>query len=202
MTDHLMSSDPTWWRRSRLAEPRSIIGALGIIAVVALFVLGVPFAEDNVEQRGGLDDAGRFIVDDYTAMTLADGWSVDTQSDLFTTLTDGTYTIILPPSVEDPATPEESLSPFRDSYLADPANTVTDIVSFTTDDGAPAAEYRAILASDPTGNGNAFAAVAQNGRTFSPATTGPPDLDDPFYDDFLTMVRSIVITAEPREGSS
>lgn len=196
-----MTSDPTWWRRSQLFEPRSIIGALGIVAVVAVFVLGVPFAEQNVEQRGGLDDAGRFIVDDYTTMVLADGWRIDSQSDLFKILTDGTYQLILTPSIEDPATPEENLAQFHDVYVEDPANEVTDIVSFTTDVGAEAASYRAIIASAPE-TGNSFAAVSQNGRLFSPAITGPTDLDDPYFDEFLAMVRSVEITAEPREGSS
>ena len=73
--------------------------------------------------------------------------------------------------------------------------------TFTTDDGGEAAGYRARIASDTTGNGSAFFAVSDNGRLFSPGVTGPADLDDPFYEEMEAMVRSIVITAEPRSES-
>jgi hypothetical protein len=179
-----------------------VIGAGVIAAVVAAFVFLVPFAEDNVEQRGGLDEAGRFIVDDYTAMELADGWSVDSRSELFSIVTDGTYQLILPVSNPADATPEGSLEDIHDTYSADPANVVTPIETFSTDAGGDAAGYRALIASDPSGNGAAFFAVVDNGRSFQPAFTGPADLDDPLYDAAEAMVRTIVISAMPREGGS
>lgn len=200
--DESTNPDAASRRRSRLADPRSVIGAIAVVATVAAFVFLIPFVEENTDQSGGLDEAGRFIVDDYTTMVLPDGWRIDNQSEFFKVLTDGTYQMILSYSAEDTSTPEESLEPFHSTYAEDPANTVTDISLFATTDGAMAAGYRAVLASDPTGSGSYFAAVSQNGRLFSPAITGPTDLADPFYDEFTEMVRSVIITAEPREGSS
>lgn len=51
----MTTSNATWWRRSRLLEHRSVIGALGIISVVAFFVFLVPFLEENVEVAGVFD---------------------------------------------------------------------------------------------------------------------------------------------------
>ena len=201
-SESAVSVDSTWWRRSRLLEPRSIVGAIVLVAVVAALALAIPYLEDNVEQSGVLDEAGRFIVDDYTTMVLPDGWNVDSQSEFFTVVTDGTYQLIVVVSNPDATAPEDALSTIHDQYSADPANTVTDIETFATDDGGAAAEYRAFIATDPTGNGNAFGAVSQNGRLFQPSMTGPPDLDDPYFEMFTEMLRSVVITAEPREGSS
>jgi hypothetical protein len=56
--------------------------------------------------------------------------------------------------------------------------------------------------ADATGNGSAFFAVSQNDRLFEPAVSGPADLADPLYDDIEEMVRSVVITAEPRDGAA
>lgn len=192
----------TGWRNARLLEARSVLGAVAIVAVVGLFVVLVPNLEDSLEQTGGLDEAGRFVVDDFTTIMLADGWEVDSRSELFTILTDGTHQLILPVSNEDPTAPEEKLAEFRDVYAEDPDNQVTEVASFTTEAGAAASEYRALLASDPTGQGAGFAAVSQNGRLFEPSTTGPSDLDDAFYDTFVDMVRSIMLTAEPRGDGS
>ena len=104
-------------------------------------------------------------------------------------------------SIEESASPEEILGEFREVYASDPANVVTDIESFATDAGGDAASYRALLSSDPNGDGSGFGAVSQNGRTLQPGATGPADLDDPFYDEFDAIVRSVEITTEPREDN-
>ena len=195
----MTAAEAALWRQSRLGDRRSVLGTLAILGVVALLVVGIPFLESNVEQRGGLDAEGRFIIDDHAAIDLADGWQVESQSELFTTLTDGTYQIILIASSPQDATPEEALLVAWDGFSADPANTVTPIEDLASSTGAEAATYRALIASDPSGNGAAFYAVADNGRIVQPSAIGPGDLTDTFYDMVDEMMGSIVITAEPRE---
>ena len=194
----MTTAEATTWRESRLGDRRSVLGTLAILAIFALLVIGVPFLETNVEQRGGLDAEGRFIIDDYAAMELADGWQVESQSELFTTVTDGTYQIILIASSPQEATPEEALLVTWEAFSADPANTVTPIEDLATSSGVEAATYRALIASDPSGNGAAFYAVADNGRIVQPSAIGPGDLTDSYYDMVDEMIGSMVITAEPR----
>jgi hypothetical protein len=193
---------PTEWQTSSIGDRRSVFGAVAVAAVVAAFVFLVPFLEENVQQRGAFDDAGRFVVDDYTSIALAEGWQVDSMSEFFTILTDGDHTLVFPISNPADGSPEDALNVFYDAHAADPANVVTPIVTFATDAGAPAAGYRAVIASDPSGDGAAFYAVVDNGRSVEPSITGPADLDDPYYEAADAMVRSIVITATPREGQS
>jgi len=192
----------TEWQRSSIGDRRSVFGAVAIAAVVAAFVFLVPFLEENVQQRGAFDDAGLFVVDDYTSIRLTEGWQVDSKSEFFTILTDGSHTLVLPVSNLADGSPEEALNVVYGAHAGDPANVVTPIVTFATDTGAPAAGYRALIASDPTGDGAAFYAVVDNGRSLQPSITGPADLDDPYYDAAEAMVRSIVITATPRDGQS
>ncbi len=190
------------WQQSSIGDRRSVLGALALVLITAFFVLGLPWIEENTEASGVFDESGRYIVDDYTTMQLADGWSVESQSELFTTLTDGTYQMIVVLSSPADASPEEILSEIHDAYASDPANTVTPIVTFVTDSGGDGAAYRFVLATDPTGNGSTSYAVVQNGRSFQPLATGPADLDDPYYEEVDTMVRSVEISATPREGGS
>ncbi|MDJ0498344.1 MAG: hypothetical protein QNJ89_10965 [Acidimicrobiia bacterium] len=49
--------------------------------------------------------------------------------------------------------------------------------------------------------GSARCAVVENGRAVQPSAIGPTDLNDPFYDAVDVMIRSMVITAEPRQDS-
>lgn len=191
------------WQRSSIGDRRSVLGAIALVLVAALYVVGVPFLDENIEASLETDEAGRFAVDEYTTILLPDGWSVESQSELFTTLTDGTYQLILVVSnPADVATAEEALRAIYDVYGEDPGNELTPLTSFTTDSGGDAAGYRAVLVSDSTGNGAAFYAVIENGRSFQPSFTGPADLADPYYDDVDAIVRSVQITAEPRDGGS
>lgn len=191
------------WQRSAIGDRRSVFGAIALVLVAALYVVGIPFLEDNVEASLDTDEAGRFVVDDYTTILVPDGWTIDSQNDLLTILTDGTHQlIIIATSPADVATAEEALRPIYDVYSEDPANTLTPLTPFMTDSGGDAAGYRAVLASDPNGDGVAFYAVIENGRSFQPSFTGPPDLADPYYDEADAIVRTVEITAEPRDGGS
>lgn len=194
----MAAADPTAWRRSRLGDRRSVLGALAVGGVFALFVLVIPYLEANVEARGGFDSAGRFIIDDYAAIELAEGWQVESQSELFTTVTDGTHQLILIASAPQDVTPEEALLVSWDGFSQDTANTVEPIQSLPTETGAEGATYRALLASDSGGSGAAFYAVADAGRIVQPSAVGPGDLSDGFYEVVDAMVGTILITAEPR----
>lgn len=194
-------SGETSWKDSELLERRSVIGMFGIAAVIGLFVLVVPWINDKVEQTGGLDSSGRFIIDDYTAIELADGWTIENQSEFLTIVTDGSYSLALVLSAPNDATPSDALREVYDVYEQDPAIAVTPIETFSTDAGGEAAGYRALLPTDPSGNGLVVFNVSQAGRMFSSTGSGPSDLDDPFYEDLEVMFRSVVITAEPREAS-
>ena len=197
-----MADNLRYWQQSAIGDRRSVVGALALVLAAAFFVVGVPFIEDRVEATGVFDESGRFIVDDYTTMQLADGWSIESQSELFTTLTNGTYQMVVVLTSLAEGSAEDALREFHDGYSADPANTVTPIVTFATDSGGDGAGYRFVLDSDPTGNGSTSYAVVQNGRKFQPLATGPADLADPYFDEIDTMVRSVEISAEPREGGS
>ena len=158
------------------------------------------FIEQNVEYRDLFDDRGRLVLDDYTTMELADGWTVDGKNDLFLTIANGQSTMILTASIVSEGTAEEALAASRDGYLADPANEVTELVTFATDAGGEGATYRAVLAVTPD-TGSGFWAVTQNGRIMQPVATGPGDLNDPLYAEVDQMVRTIEISAEPAEVS-
>ncbi len=190
------------WQQSAITDRRSVIGALAIVLVAVFYVVGVPFLEENVEVSLETDEAGRFVVDDYTTILLPDGWSVESQNELLTTLTDGTHQFfVIPSNPADEATPAETLQPVYDSYGADPANERTPIETFTTDSGGEAAGYRVVLATDPSGNGSAVFAIIENGRSFQPFFTGPGDLADPFFDEAEAIVRTVEISVDPRGGS-
>jgi hypothetical protein len=190
------------WQQSAIGDRRSVVGAIAIALVVAFYVIGIPFLESNVEGSLETDEAGRFVVDDYTTVLVPDGWSVESQSELFTTLTDGTYSVVLITSSETEETSAQAiLQPAYDGFGSDPANELTPIETFTTDVGGDAAGYLAVIALDETGNGAALYAVLQNGRSFQSSFTGPSDLSDPFYDEAEAIVKTVEISAEPRSGS-
>jgi hypothetical protein len=190
------------WQQSAIGDRRSVIGAIAIVLIVAFYVVGIPFLESNVEGSLETDEAGRFVVDDYTTILIPDGWSIDTQNDLLTILTDGTNSVVLIASSETTeASAAAILQPTYDGFSADPANELTPIESFPTDAGGVAAGYLARLAADESGDGAGLYAVLQNGRSFQPSFTGPGDLTDPFYDEAEAIVRSVEISAEPRSGS-
>lgn len=124
------STDATWWRHSSLLDRRSVVGAVAIAAVVALFVFVVPLIDDSLEQSRGFDEAGRFIVDDYAAMELADAWEVESRTQFLTTLTNGPYAIIVVSAYVGDTAPADSLKDRRDLFAAEAANTVTEIETF------------------------------------------------------------------------
>ena len=190
------------WQQSAIGDRRSVLGALAIVLIAAFYVVGVPFLEENLDATLETDEAGRYVIDDYATLALPEGWSIENQNELLTTLTDGTYQfIVVPTAPAAVATAAEALQSVYDTYAAEPANVVTPLESFTTDAGADAAGYRALVATDPSGNGLASYAIIQNGRSFQPLFTGPSDLSDPFYDDAQAIVMSVEISAEPRSGS-
>ena len=78
------------WQQSAITDRRSVIGALAILLVAAFYIVGIPFLEENVAVSLETDESGRFVVDNYTTILLPDGWSVESQNELLTTLTDGT----------------------------------------------------------------------------------------------------------------
>lgn len=191
------------WQRSAIGDRRSVLGAIAIVLVVAVYVVGVPFLEGAVEATLETDEAGRYIVDDYTTVLLPDGWMIESQNDLLTTLTDGTYLfVVIASSPADEMTARDVLQPSYDGYATDPANELTPIETFATDSGADAAGYRSVLAATESADGSAVYAIIENGRSFQPFFTGPSDLADPFYEEAEGIVRTVEIAAEPRDGGS
>ena len=190
------------WQGSAIGDRRSVAGAIAIALVVVLYVAAIPILNDSVEATLETDEAGRYVVDDYTTMLLPDGWTIESQSDFLTTLTDGSYLLVVIVSSPDEVTSaHEALQPAHEGYGADPANEVTPIVTFGTDAGGDAAGYRFFVVADPSGNGAASFAVVQSGRSFKPSFTGPADLTDPFYDEAEAIVRTVEISVEPKGGS-
>jgi hypothetical protein len=200
-TNNLVLKPATWWRHSSLTEPRSVIGAIAVVAVIVMFTVVIPFVNDNLNYSIGFDDAGRWIVDDYTAIRLADGWRIESTSELFTTVTDGKHLLILVDSREDSISAVEELRKVYDSLEQDADFTLTPIKTFTTDTNGDAAGYRSLSATDPSGNGTATYVVSQNNRIFNVSATGPADLDDVVYDQIEVMIQSTVISIDPREES-
>ena len=200
-TNTLVLRPVTWWRHSSLTEPRSVVGALAVVAVIVMFTVMVPLVNDNLNYSIGFDDAGRWIIDDYAAIQLADGWRIDSTSDIFTTVTNGRYQLILVESLEASTSATEELQKVYGGLEQNADFTLTPIETFTTDAGGDAAGYRSLSAADPSGNGTAAYVVSQNNRIFNISATGPADLDDAVYEQIEAMVRSAVITTEPREES-
>jgi hypothetical protein len=136
------TGSPPGWQHSELLGRRSLFGAIALLAAVAMFFFLPPFIDGQVEYATAGPD-GRFALDDFASIEIAEGWGIDSQSEILTVIAKGGASAVLTPTVET-ATSASQYAQLLVDGLNDSGTWIVDsIQDFTTDAGVQGSSYLA-----------------------------------------------------------
>jgi hypothetical protein len=184
-------------RRHRdLFEPRSVLGALGVVAVLCVFGFGLRAIDEN-QKTSGFDVGSAYEVSKTVSFTPVTGWSIDKSATVpgavVTLIDNGVTTKVLSLTLPPNQTAEGFAKIFRDGDTKNDAYTdVTGFKTFVTTGGAHGVTWSAT--GPITASQNWI--VASPGKEISQMRTeGPASNWSAIQPDLDAMARSITFTA-------
>ena len=186
-----IAPDPPGWQHSEVFGKRSLLGAIALLVAVGLFLMLPPFIDGNTEYAIAGPD-GRYALDEFASIEIADGWGIESQSELLTVITKGGASAVLTPTIESDTTPMEYAQTIVDG-LDDGSGTwrVDPLQDFTTDAGVTGTFYIAYSTESVTGSW----IVSDGGRLAVFNGVAPESAFKAGFDDFDQMAKSIQFTA-------
>lgn len=190
-TPPFTKGDPPGWQHSELLGRRSLVGAIAILAAFVVFLALPPFIDGRTDYSFAAPD-GRIALDEFASIEIADGWGIESQSELFTVIAKGGATAVLTPTVESDTTATEYAQTLVDG-LDDGSGIwrVEPLQEFTTDAGVTGSFYIAQGTDSVTGNW----VVVDGGRLAIFAGTASESAFKAGLDDLDQMARSILFEA-------
>jgi len=184
-------------RRHRdLFEPRSVFGALGVLAVLCVFGFGLRAIDEN-QKTSGFDVGSAYEVSKTVSFTPVTGWSIDKGATLpgaVVTMTDNGVTtkvesLTLPPR----QTAEGFAKIFRDGDTQNGAYTdVTGFKTFVTTGGAHGVTWSA---TGPTTASQNWIVASPGKEIAQMRVEGPASNWSAIQPDLDAMAKSITVAA-------
>lgn len=118
----------------RLSRRQQMWGAVAVLAVASFYAFALPRIGEALEDAPELTAGEVFAVGEGLTLVPAEGWSLDTAGDLFTTLSNGpaTLTVLTPAPIAEPSSEiiESTIARLEDDtdrewVVGDPENYTT-----------------------------------------------------------------------------
>lgn len=183
-----------------LLSRRSLTGGVVVLAVALFFVLGVPAVNNAVEGENPFEVGEPYVVAGSYQITPAQGWKLDSESELFTTIRKSGSSLILTGAVDvEGQTPEESIQLTVTAFENDQTDTwvIGEPQTFVTNAG----DHGVKLVAHGSESGASESWVVSNGsRSITVIASSPESVWSSVSEDLDLMVSSIVFSSEESTG--